>query len=377
MTIMFKRVTLVLALILVVSATVGAFALADGEGGGYGEPGPPGTLMVGEDETQFDLLAITTDGTTYDPTILTKYIPARAFIANQGAGVDADLVEFDGQTCVSPNSASGGSLTGLFAPVELPDGARIGAVVFFGQDDATENISVQLFRREVTFPSGGGVPSRSELAVSNFSTATFSGVMAVGEIISEVTGSSVSGSNFLERFYTARIILENAAGSNHVLCGVEVWYQVPVTSVDAGTSFYPINPIRAYDSRQPAYPINGVLSPNSNRVISIMDGHDNVGTVIVPNAVPVGATAIAYNLTIAEPTGSNWVSVTAGDATSGIGTSFLNYTAASSELANAGIVPIDASRRIALWGGTSPGSTHVIVDITGYYMPIVYPNMGN
>ena len=82
--------------------------------------------------------------------------------------------------------------------------------------------------------------------------------------------------------------------------------------------------------------------------------------------VPTGATAITYNITITGSTGPNFVAVTPGDATS-FSASAINYT--GPDLANAGTAQIDASRQIKLWGGDNTGSTFVIIDITGYYLP--------
>ena len=77
--------------------------------------------------------------------------------------------------------------------------------------------------------------------------------------LDEVAGSSgsiLTGTN--HRFHIVRVQMTNAAATNHVLCGVEIRYQVPATP-ETGTVFHPISPIRAYDSRNPVYPNPGVL----------------------------------------------------------------------------------------------------------------------
>jgi hypothetical protein len=166
--------------------------------------------------------------------------------------------------------------------------------------------------------------------------------------------------------------MDNAAASQHVLCGVEIRYQVPVTAADAGTVYHPINPVRAFDSRVAAYTGAGLLSPNSNRVISIKDGHNAAGAVTAADVVPAGATAITYNITITGPTGPNFVAVTAGDAGSFVA-SAINFNG-TADIANAATVTIDASRQIKVWAGDQGGSAHVIIDVTGYYTPPA--NMG-
>ena len=140
--------------------------------------------------------------------------------------------------------------------------------------------------------------------------------------------------------------------------------------------FHPISPIRAYDSRNPVYPNSGLLGPNATRTISIKDGHDAVGVVNTLDAVPVGATAITYNITIGAPTGPNFVAVTPGDAASFLA-SAINFNG-TADIANAATVAIDANREIKVWGGDQAGSAHIIIDVTGYYTPPVpFPNMGN
>jgi hypothetical protein len=205
-----------------------------------------------------------------------------------------------------------------------------------------------------------------------------SGVVAVSSPnnLDEVVGSSGSViGGFNHRFHTINVILVNSAGANHRLCGVEVRYQVPTSAADPGTVFHPISPIRAYDSRNAAYPTPGVLAPNSSKVISIKDGHDAAGAVNALDVVPVGATAITYNITIGAPTGPNFVAVTPGDAASFLA-SAVNFNG-TADIANAATVAIDVNRQIKVWGGDQSGSAHVIIDVTGYYAPPVpFPNMG-
>jgi hypothetical protein len=131
--------------------------------------------------------------------------------------------------------------------------------------------------------------------------------------------------------------------------------------------YFAITPTRAYDSRQGSYQESGLLGPNQSKTISIKDGHDVAGVKQLPDVVPVGATSVTYNLTIANPTGPNFVSVTPGDATD-YKASAINFDG-STGIANGANVQIDANRQIKIWGGTNTGSMHIIIDITGYFMP--------
>ena len=58
------------------------------------------------------------------------------------------------------DAAAGGAITVLFAAVELPDGARIKQIAFFGADtDPAENIVIQLYRSNFNIPTVVGLLS--------------------------------------------------------------------------------------------------------------------------------------------------------------------------------------------------------------------------
>jgi len=131
-------------------------------------------------------------------------------------------------------------------------------------------------------------------------------------------------------------------------------------------SFHPIDPVRAFDSRRPA-PSPGLIASGASRVISVADGRDLAsGAVTVANAVPSGATAITYNLTITGTGGAGFLAVSPGDAVA-LGASTINWAGSSVTIANAGVSKLDGSRQIKVFAGGA-GSTHFIVDVTGFYL---------
>ncbi len=153
------------------------------------------------------------------------------------------------------------------------------------------------------------------------------------------------------------------SNGNFWLCTVA---GTPGTWTQLGTpQFVAIDPIRAYDSRKTAYATNGVMAPNSSRVISVADAHDSEGVVTTPNVVPIGATAVAFNITATGANGGNFFSVNPGDAAS-FTASTVNF-AAGLDIANASVVKLDSSRQIKVFCGADVGSANVIVDIVGYY----------
>lgn len=311
--------------------------------------------------------------TNFDETIVSKFIPAAHF---DGANVDAD-----GDTCVT--NSSGGSLQ---APVELPDRARIKQIAFYGEDNSAQDISIRLL--ESTFdvdsnlldPLLPATTTRSETEVDSFQTSGSPGDVIVqgtddlNELAGSPTGLSILDP--LTKFHTVEVELAAAAGTDHVLCGVVVDYQVSAPA-DAGTVFHPVGPIRAFDSRQSAFSESGRLGPNDTKVIDVTNGYDENGALIPSqeDVVPSDATAVAYNITVAAPDGPNFVAVTAGDASS-FTASAINYTAGTN-IANGSSVTVASDQTIKLWGGNNTGSSHVIIDIVGYDAPPVEPNMAN
>ncbi len=126
-----------------------------------------------------------------------------------------------------------------------------------------------------------------------------------------------------------------------------------------------INPTRVYDSRLPG--AGGSITSGANRVVNVSNGIDlTTGAVTAPNVVPTGATAIAYNLTIAGATSGGFLAVAPGSATV-LGASTINWTAGTPFLANGTLVKLDNQRQIKVFAGGG-GTTDFIVDILGYYL---------
>lgn len=123
--------------------------------------------------------------------------------------------------------------------------------------------------------------------------------------------------------------------------------------------------MRVYDSRRPA-PAPGVLTSGTNQVISVADARNlNTGAVVTNNVVPVGASGIAYNLTVTQTSNSGFLSIARGSATVATA-STINWSAAGTTLANASVVGLDTFRRVKVFCGS--GSTHLILDVVGYYL---------
>jgi len=82
-----------------------------------------------------------------------------------------------------------------------------------------------------------------------------------------------------------------------------------------------------------------------------------------PGGITAPVQSIAYNLTVAQPSGSNYLSLAPGDATTAPATSSINFF--SNDIANSGIISISTDRELKVLCGDDLGGCHFIIDITG------------
>jgi hypothetical protein len=231
----------------------------------------------------------------------------------------------------------------LNARIPLPVGAVLREFSVWAENGSTKAFDVNLSYVAVDEPLAGGagsvtVPSGSVVAPDqSHSTALDGRIVTAKEVF-------IVGTDELVAYEQS-------------IWSVRVGYVPPPT-------FVAISPARVYDSRVAAYSNSGLLAPNSNRVISVKDGRNNAGVIVTPDAVPVGATAVSFNLTATGSTGVNFLSVAPGD-TSAVSTSTINFPGGD-DRANGGIVKLSSNREIKVFNGDRTGSTHFIVDITGY-----------
>ena len=133
-------------------------------------------------------------------------------------------------------------------------------------------------------------------------------------------------------------------------------------------AFHALAPSRVYDSRV-AQPAIGSLSTGQSRLISVASKRDTAtGAVTQADIVPVGATAIAVNVTVVNTSAGGFVTVNPGGTTSVEGAT-VNWSASGQILNNGVIVKLDGSRQVtAVVGGTSTTKTDIVLDVTGYFL---------
>jgi hypothetical protein len=137
-----------------------------------------------------------------------------------------------------------------------------------------------------------------------------------------------------------------------------------ITGRSTAGAFHAVAPGRVYDSRAAA-PSPGTITGGQSRTISVADKRNpDTGAVTLANLVPAGATAIAANVTIVSTDGAGFVVCNPGGITS-VDASTINWSAPGQALANGVILALDDQRRLTIVAGG--GSTHVIIDVTGYF----------
>lgn len=144
---------------------------------------------------------------------------------------------------------------------------------------------------------------------------------------------------------------------------------------------YPITPVRVYDSRWtsavsgiPAAKL-GRMTRNDSRVIDCSFSRSSAGVKINPStyAIPNWASAIYFNITVAECSRANYLCIAPGDQTSQPATSIINFDTGAT-VANGSFVslytdpdtPVAPYQSVKLFCGDDVGSCHVILDIMGY-----------
>ena len=147
------------------------------------------------------------------------------------------------------------------------------------------------------------------------------------------------------------ITYKASGGSAHVLLDVTGYFRTATN----GTTFYDRAPVRVLDSRFNTG-LSGTFKPNIPRTLSIAGA----------NGIPAAARAITGNLTVVGQTRAGYLSITPSP-TANPTTSTLNFPLGDIR-ANGVTVPLNGSGDLSIVYKASGGTTHVILDVTGYFL---------
>ena len=177
----------------------------------------------------------------------------------------------------------------ISAPLDLPVGAVLKRVDCYGLRGTNGDQSWSVFNLDL--PSGGGT------GVALNGTASGNGMVQTAIDVNLPVNAG-------QRF---NVVLFASSASSAAVGAV---YQY----VEPALGFHPITPFRAYDSRLSGGPIG-----SGSRVVSVKDARDpGSGAVVTPDAVPAGASAVTFNLTVVNTGATGFLSVVPGNVERGV-----------------------------------------------------------
>ena len=239
---------------------------------------------------------------------------------------------------------SAGSGQDLVAPLPLPAGAILWQVDVYGCANDTSSLTYGLMVNDAT-TGNADVLSSTPLA---------------GPGVLHYTFSYSSGLTLANGHEWA--VLTTGTSANAGFMGAVYQYTLPCLQL------YPITPARVFDSRFTRF--GGPIAGGTSRLVNVKNSIDVVtGNVVTTDAIPAGAKAISFTLTITGTVGAGWLAILPGTST-GVTASTMNWSASGQTLATGGIVALgsgSAERQVTIIVGTGGGRTQVILDITGYY----------
>ncbi len=236
-------------------------------------------------------------------------------------------------------------------PLDLPQGARITEIAWYYTDtDAAVEPAFALTAY------AAHAPATSDLDITSAPATSAAGIHV---LVRDLTATNVVVDNTATSYNL--LALTNSTTNSVVFYGARIGYLAPAAQ------YVPITPARVFDSRFPAF--GGKLTATAARTLSVADQISvSTGAVTQANVVPAGARAVTYNLTITDTTGNGFLALAPGTSTT-ISASAINWTAANMVLANGGTATLGSGagdRRLTII--TRNGTTHAVLDITGYFV---------
>jgi hypothetical protein len=229
----------------------------------------------------------------------------------------------------------------VHAAIPLPAGSRVLRVDVVGYRVTAGTQTWNLYKTNLQ--SNAGLTTVMSVT-TNSASAEVQGAMVLATPLVLAPGESL------------HVELVNASiAENNRAVGALVQY---IAAPSGGIT--PIAPRRVYDSRVGTV---GKIVKGATRTVSVAT--DGTAAVVVP----VGARAIAYNLTITDTESDyGYLSIVpGGDPTGGV--SSINWDKAKATLANGLIVGVNASREVSVFcDGTGTTKAHFVIDVVGYFL---------
>jgi hypothetical protein len=279
----------------------------------------------------------------------------------------------DPATIVSPNLAlppiTAGATVGMknWADAQAWGGAADNHIGYYASDPNGTDVWVML-----DIPAGstllridayGYRSTAGTLVWSLFDMDTVNGTEAHTDFTSPSgTGVIDTTFNVIATVATGHQLQVDLRNSSATIGLVGVIYQY----VPPSMTFFPMSPTRVYDSR-----FSTAMTVGTNRTISVATAINPSTGAGAGAAVPAGARAITYTITLSQTVGAGNVGVFPG-GTAVATASTINWSTSGLDIATGSVVTLGTGgneRKITMFLGGAPGaSSHVIIDVTGYYM---------
>jgi hypothetical protein len=139
---------------------------------------------------------------------------------------------------------------------------------------------------------------------------------------------------------------------------LQLGWQPPVAGSAGPLSFYTLTPCRLLDTRQAFGPYGGPALPPLRQRVVVATGRCGI---------PASARAISANVTVVGAPGPGHLTFFPGNAAPGL-TSTVNFRAGQTRSNNAVLMLASSgSGALGVQSGTAAGSTHVLIDVNGYF----------
>jgi hypothetical protein len=321
----------------------------------------------GDQQTTFVHNTTTNNGPALSAVRTPTNTTGVSFSENAGLVAETDFTDQDGVLGFAGPGTGGSGIRGISfagngALGESDQGIGVRGSIRTGNNSAN---SVAVVAENLSTGAGSiGVRATATAGTAGLG-GSFAGTLAPLRLVPASTaGAPKAGSHAAGELYVdsaGNLYCCTAGGSPGT------WFNLttPAATPTAAPALHPVAPMRVYDSREPS-PAPGALSSGQSRTIVVADGRAiKGGGVTVPDLVPAGATAIAYNFTITNTVAAGFLTVNPGTDTT-ITSSAVNWSATGQILTTGSLVAISAARQITVIAGGG-GTTDFLVDVVGYY----------
>ena len=159
--------------------------------------------------------------------------------------------------------------------------------------------------------------------------------------------------------FTAGALLASAL----TFTGMQSW-QAGAAPGDSDTTFVPVAPCRLINTRPDADNVGARIAPLGPGETFTTQVTGSNGDCI---GIPSDATAVALNVTIADPTGGSFLTLYPADLATRPDASNLNWIAAQPPTPNKVDVKLSPDGKVKIYNHAS--TVNIITDIVGYYTP--------